>query len=262
MILRDAIHPQTFPTVGHIVATRFNLRMFRDRRDLSKHDVYRRWITHRINQFYEVCLPSLLEQRMKPDLWLIGMDALDKESVGDVIEAIKPHRWIKPVWQEPNDSDLAPFSRALGSEAGKFDAVATTRVDNDDALALDYIAELDGYIQSAFAADHALMDFWVAFPSGAKLVEGGFYHYMHSTPHFLTRVTRGMPPEEHVLTINHSHLYGKGRKVFTPLTSHPMWLQNVHGENLSNRASAGALEFTPQRRVAELFGLKTISGPG
>jgi hypothetical protein len=88
-----------------------------------------------------------------------------------------------------------------------------------------------------------------------QLAGAQFYH-PDSKPHFLTRVTREPQAEETALSINHSQLWADPeRQVFTQLSTHPMWLQHVHAENLLNKELARGLELGPYERIAARFGI-------
>jgi hypothetical protein len=85
VLLNDAVHPAPSPSehrIGHLLLTRFNLRIFRDRRDLGEESGYDRWLRHRIATFERTCLPSILRQKRRPDLWLLGLDGERPDLVG------------------------------------------------------------------------------------------------------------------------------------------------------------------------------------
>jgi hypothetical protein len=271
VLLNDAVHPAPAPSedsVGHVLLTRFNLRIFRDRRDLANESGYVRWLRHRINAFEQTCLPSVVRQKRRPDLWLLGLDGERPDLVADVLTMIEPYPFIQPAWQLPgveaSDASAASiislsarvFKDMIVAVAGGFEYLATTRLDNDDALATLYFQEIDQYIRAVLGRQPDIDDFWLAFPYGVQLADAQFYLYPHSKPHFLTRVSRDLQAEETALSINHSQLWADpGRQVFSPLSSHPMWLQNVHAENLLNKELAGGLALGPYERIAARFGM-------
>ena len=53
----------------------------------------------------------------------------------------------------------------------------------------------------------------------------------------------------------HSKVFDHGERVFMPMTSTPMWLQNVHGQNVLNKAHKDATVFADQAHLAQMFGM-------
>ncbi|HET9873331.1 MAG TPA: glycosyltransferase [Propionibacteriaceae bacterium] len=257
MLLSDGVYPATCDAdIGHVVVTRYNVRAHREQRGLEDAEKYRTWLEDRAHQFATVCLPSLLQQKKRPDGWFIAFDGTDREAVADIVGMLEEHPWITPVWQEEGDHQLLPLRRALSRMANRFDYIASTRLDNDDAIALNYISDADTYAR-AVLANRDLDDFWIAFTHGVQRVEDRFFSYMHAQPHFLTRVRRGgLADGQFVMGLNHTKLRtDPDREVVLPSTRFPMWLENVHGQNVLNRQIKGLLELSPAASVAARFGL-------
>jgi len=271
MLLRDSVFPGTptgahAPRLGHVVVTRYAMRVYRDRAGLTDRGEYVAWLKHRLTVFEQVCLPSVTGQKKRPDRWLLGLDHAHADDLEDLVDLVAPYPWIEPVWQHAEDDgdDLGwrlPFQRRLADLADRWDAVATTRVDNDDALALTYISDVHRYSTAVFNATPDASDFWIAFTSGAQLVDQHLYSYIHHSPHFLTRVRRTPLPDDplaDVMGVEHANVSkDPNRTVYRPLTSQPMWLENVHERNVSNADRALLVEF--DRSVLALFGLETPS---
>lgn len=263
VILRDAIWPRPAdppetPRLGHVVTTRYAMRIYRENTPREDRSEFLTWLRHRTEVFRTVCLPSVLSQTRKPSRWLLGLDGTNRGDFDELLELIEPYSWIEPVWQEENDTFHQPFVRRLRKLPASWEAVATTRVDNDDALAVTYLNQVHHYSSAVFIAEPEITDFWIAFTHGAQLVEGALHTYMHPSPHFLTRVMRLPWSDAHKasssMAINHGRLRDDpDRRVFLPLSSQPMWLQNVHGQNVSNRIQQRAVRL--DRREFALFGL-------
>ncbi len=262
MLLRDAHYPADEASsveLTHVLLTRFNMRTFREQRGIADVQSLQQWFDHRLGVFGEVCLPSVVQQSMRPHRWYVGVDGLQPQMAEPLAELCAGEPWIVLVEQGADDGIFEPFERAM-HEDGLEDAavVVTTRLDNDDALALDFVEHLDAYARAVLAPAGAPQDFWLAFPFGAQLSEGVFRSYMHTHNHFLARVvvdgvraSRGAT----ALAEPHSKVFELDQPAFTPLTSAPMWLQNVHGHNVSNKEMSGRLALGPRTRVARRFGL-------
>src|SRR3712207_712144 len=84
----------------HVVLTRYNMEFGRGKvKRRWANAERRRWLEHRLRLFTTFCLPSMLSQRRRPDVWLLGFDGQSPEAVEPVLEVVKDHPWIVPVWQ-------------------------------------------------------------------------------------------------------------------------------------------------------------------
>lgn len=260
MLLRDAVHPVARPadvSLAHVVLTRFNVRMFRDQSGIDSRAALASWVQDRTRIFIDVCLPGMVRQTRVPDLWLIGVDGLHQDLVEPLAEVCAPYSWIRLVPQaEGQDANEAMQEPLRSSDWSAFTHVVTTRLDCDDALAVDYLQSADTYARSVLAGPEPPQDFWVSFPLGAQLVGTEFSLYIHNRSHFLSRVTSADQAAQggSVLDVPHSRIFRHPAPVYTPMTSTPMWVQNVHGGNVLNGANPEALSLGPSHQVAALFG--------
>lgn len=251
MLLPDTIYPRPGPpSVGHVLMTRYNLRTFRGRVP-----DYEKYLEGRAKEFLGVCLPSVLNLERKPERWLIGFDGTQPQLVSNVVKEIEAYPWIQPVWQGEGEALLAPFEGPIREVSEKHDFIATTRMDNDDALNKLYFRKLDEYINSVFDATNSSDEFWIIYPFGVKFSRGVYYCYMYTNAHFSTRVSpSGQAHKKNVLSLNHKNIYAHSHRVYNPMTRVPMWLQNVHENNVVNSEfSGGGLELSPAERLAALF---------
>src|SRR5215204_3128119 len=76
-----------------VVATRYNLALkhFRAKAGISQDADHQRWLDERLKLFTTFCLPSMLNQKRRPHLWLLGMDGESRDAVAPVLDAIKDH---------------------------------------------------------------------------------------------------------------------------------------------------------------------------
>lgn len=266
MLLPDSVYPAatTTPTdLAHVILTRFNLRMFREQRGIDDVAGLQQWVDRRLPVFADVCLPSVVGQLSRPHRWLIGVDGLHPEMVEPLAELCAPYPWVVLVEQGADDTFREPYRRAMSrDDVPTATHVLTTRLDCDDALALDYVRTADAYAAAVLAADAAPDDFWMSFPVGAQLAKGRFRLYVHTTNHFLTRVVVAgdhVSRDATALAEAHSKVFRLGQPVFLPMTSTPMWLQNVHDHNVLNKVR-GSFALGPPPRLAEHFGIRLRGG--
>jgi hypothetical protein len=261
MLLRDAIfpvHKADDVQLHHVLLTRFNMRVFREHREIESPERLQEWVDHRLPIFLGVCLPSVTGQKRRPHRWLIGVDGMHPEMVEPLVSACAPWPWIEVVEQGADDHAAAPFTRALARVPEQATHLLTTRLDCDDALAVDHIQAVQAYTLAVLGLDERPDDFWLSMPLGAQLAGGEYSLYVHTTNHFLSRVvdaSRAGRADANALYGKHPRLFDNGQPVFMPMTSTPMWLQNVHGQNALNRARDGAPAFASPGQIGQMFGL-------
>lgn len=261
MLLRDAtypVHKAEDARFHHVVLTRFNMRLLRASRGIETAEQLRQWVDDRMREFLAVCLPSITGQERTPHRWLIGVDGLHPEITAPLVEACAPWPWIEIIEQREGDEVEDAFARALSRTPSSATHLVTTRLDCDDALSVDHVRVGQAYARSVLGRPDAPESFWLSMPVGAQLVGSEFSLYMHTTNHFLSRVVtadRAAEVGATALSGMHSRVLDHGDQVFTPMTSTPMWLQNVHGQNVLNKARKDAIVFADPAQVAQTFGL-------
>jgi hypothetical protein len=201
--------------LSHVLLTRFNTRLDDDTPPPPE-----TWLRSRLELFDQYALPSVAQQDVPPDSWLIFCDA---GSPGWFREEF-PDRL--PVWAEPVWLD-GPFStdKAAAAVAARVATpwVITTRMDNDDCIARNYL----GAVRAAFASSREFIN----FTAGLQFEGGRLYRRLDPSNAFLSLAEPAVGLttvfiDWHDRVANHGPL----RQVRTP----PMWIQIVHGENLAN----------------------------
>lgn len=206
----------------HLLITRFNVRVYVDRP--ASED----WLRHRLHYFNSICCASVMSQTSRNFKWIVLFDAERDSWFQSEVQNLSQKGLFEPVWVD------GVFSQAMiASVAGEYSSaewLITSRLDNDDAIAKDYIAE----VQSQFEGQ--LMEF-VNFQSGFQLTDSGrllsrvdpsnpFIALIEKRSDHAPKTVYGWPHNE---VGRHANL----RQV----KSHPMWLQMIHGRNLGNQAT-------------------------
>lgn len=227
------------------------------------------WISARTKIFRDVCLPSVLSQKLRPDLWLLGCYEGDRPDLAELEHLIAPHSWIKIAWQGAGESKAEQagscFARYLktATETTSVSHILTARVDNDDALGTGFFKLMSEYA-AAVLKHRPERDFWLSPPVGAQARDGRYFYYMHTRPHFLLRCVDmeafSSDPRLHALSLNHGHIFAGDRNVYVPITDKPIWLQYVHGANLLNRPLPGLPEVAHVEAANAWFGLSSPPG--
>lgn len=215
--------------VDHILLTRFSAVLRPGAEPMPES-----WLRYRLGFFYDACLPSVLRQRgAGPFRWLVLFDDRCPEDFREDVEDLA-HEAFTPIWtHEPfrRDSFAAPV--AAVSDAAY---LLTTRIDSDDAMAVDFMAA----VQREFGCEERL---FVNFPAGLQIDRGGgVYRSRNASSPFLSLIERRVPGRlpDTVYAVPHARArrHAPVRQVPAP----PMWIQVVHGLNLANIVNGGRVD--------------------
>ena len=212
----------------HIILTRYNLAIDVD--DGRNLDVG--WLDGRRVLFEKYCLPSLMNQSCDDFVWLMFCDYRTDDAHKRDFE-----RWqaqcpqMRVVYLPFGDDDFyrSRFSDEVRLAAADADYVITSRVDSDDALALDFVR-----MTQRSAAKTGFAPQIICFPNGQQYFER--YHtklnIRYPDNHFISRVEVGTDVHT-VLGFDHRYAadYGDVRYYCSDCV---MWCQTVHGSNISN----------------------------
>ncbi|WP_196804863.1 glycosyltransferase [Methylopila sp. M107] len=244
--------------------TRFSMALpgFREAGGTQQAQAFENYLRLRIPIFRSFCLASMRAQSEPPARWLIGFSPETRAQVEPLIEELKGEDWIVPVWQDTSggvpERARRTFARAIRSLIGpEHRFVLSTRLDNDDAIAIRYGEAALSYAAAVLADRPDADDFWISFPIGAQFDGRRCSLFTLTNSPFLTRcesVERflggagGTAYEG-----NHLRVFERGM-VHLPITRGPMWLQVVHSSNVIN----GSKRLTAFRRgeaVLRSFGV-------
>ncbi|MEO7061282.1 MAG: glycosyltransferase [Lapillicoccus sp.] len=205
--------------VDHVVLTRFNVRM-----DTYEHPPTG-WLDGRIDLFEQYCLPSVRAQTTQGFTWLLFFDSETPTESLARMRALAEDGLFDVVLVE------GQFTRARAAEHVQSRARApfliTTRVDNDDAVATDFIQT----VQAQFGRQD--LEF-VNLVDGAQLWEGRTYLRPYTKNPFVSLVERRTDRPPHTVFISRHFAVDETGPVLNVRTRHPMWLQVVHGGNVLN----------------------------
>jgi hypothetical protein len=205
----------------HVVLTRFSAVHVAGQAPMPD-DLLR----YRLGFFREACVPSVRAQTEPDFRWLVFLDDRCPDDFRAEMEDLATGVF-EPVWGHRLFWD-GVFRDAV---AERTDAayLLTTRFDSDDALARDFVAS----VQARFSRQDGL---FVNFTRGLQVDRSGrVYRYDHSSNPFLSYVEQRRP---HVLPTTvfgprgHSSVRDHGPVL--EVRAAPMWLQVIHGGNLSN----------------------------
>jgi len=217
----------------HYLITRFNLTNddWREKHN-ADNPISEDWLDKRIKIFETYCFPSVKNQANTDFDWLVLFDSKT------------PDRYRKNIadWkgQLPNfrplfingflDLNKAILNYINDTAAKDNEFIITTRLDNDDAIHVDFIKT----IQENFKPQLGVIDLIKGYqlilkPNGqhdARLIEAAF------NP-FISVISR-LPNFKSVLS--EEHHYWKDYHSSITIKDQRLWIQFVHGGNVLNRA--------------------------
>ena len=247
----------------HVIMTRFNLATPGKESSIRNRTG---WLEGRFDLFEKYCLPSVAAQSSSRFQWIIYFDEGTPAVFRSRIEALRKVFPFIPYYTGLFPASGWPRS-IIETFDFKTDALLTTRLDNDDALASDFVERLHAEIVKHAAADGAYN-----FENGFVLSNGKLYCLTHPHNAFFSFLA---PYGEHMTTapsIQHMELARHGK--IHQIGGAGGWMQIVHGGNVSNkirgsRVSSSALsnyfpdavlnDLIPTSPGALLFD-KTVSG--
>jgi hypothetical protein len=209
--------------VAHVILTRFNLATpGRESRIRNQPG----WLEDRFELFERYCLPSVAAQTRHEFTWLIFFDAETPDAFKRRIAGCQKTYPFVPVFTGLFQS--AGWGRAVREHVeARPGWVLTTRLDNDDAIAVDFCERL------AAAARHHPGPCALNFTNGFVLSRGRVYAHRHPTNAFASYMEPLNDAVRTVCTIPHMEL---ADVVPVHQIGGPgAWLQVVHGRNVSNK---------------------------
>ena len=221
------------PRLAHTLITRFNIASPGREMPIRNRPG---WLDRRFDLFERYCLPSVAAQSERAFDWLIYFDEATPDTYRERIERARELFAYTPIFV--GSFDMAQSARDIATDGAK---VVTTRLDNDDAMARDFIARVQA------AASEAEPGTVLNFPRGLALRGGRAFSAFDESNPFASLVEDTAAPVRTIWSAPHDALGRDWRVV--QIDAPPMWLQVVHGENVSNRikgarVSAGALRQT------------------
>lgn len=234
----------------HVLMTRFNLATPGRESDLRNRPG---WLQRRFELFERYCLPSVAAQTLKNFRWVIYFD---ENTPVDFRTRIEAARTVAPF--TPYFTGLFPASgwprslHELMPEAERTPWLLTSRLDNDDALARDYVARLHAALARLDIPERMTFN----FTEGFVLSNGRLYAHRHDSNAFASWLEPFAPDALTAMGIRHMHFADHGP--VAQIDGRGAWLQVVHEENVSNRVrgrrvspEAGRERF-PERIMGEL----------
>jgi Putative rhamnosyl transferase len=248
--------------LDHILLTRFNLPSVGHESLVRARE---NWLKNRVVLFERYCLPSVAAQSCQRFLWIIYFDPHSPAWLLDWIHGHERQGHFHPYFREnvPRKDLLSDIRAAVGHQQGA--DLLTTNLDNDDALAADFVTRIQG---TARVGDR------MAIYIGDGLIgrSGALYRQVDRYNAFCSVRESWDAP---VTCWADWHNLLPEQMPAVVLRGNPGWLQVVHGANVSNRvrgrrtrptqhrpAFPGLLDDLPEPAMRQIASDTFVSGPG
>jgi len=221
----------------HFIITRFNVNIY----DIDfPARLEETWLAERFDLFQRFCFPSIRAQHNQNFTWLVLFDEQTPMQYKAVINAYAKYENFVPLY-------CGAFKAINPTVAGKMQEMApaaewflSTRVDNDDALAVGYTHVVQEVVNRMSEEQLKPSDtLYINFPKGLQWFEGDYYDFEDATNAFVSFIERRHDPHT-VYWVEHCDIY-KVAPVIQAETK-PLWLQNVHDLNVYNYVRGEKLE--------------------
>lgn len=211
----------------HVILTRFNLATPGRESKLRNEPT---WLSHRFELFEKYCLPSVAAQTCRDFDWLIFFDEATPQAFKDRIEAARKVFPFTAIYTPLFPSEGWRLASLAVVKADPRSALLTTTLDNDDAIAADFVERLQqcaaGHLQDAPLAFN--------FRNGLVLSGGNLYFHQHESSAFRTLLE---PYGDSLRTAaDVPHMEMGDHFTIRQIDGEPGWLQVVHERNVSNKA--------------------------
>jgi hypothetical protein len=208
----------------HVVMTRFNLATPGRESDIRNRPG---WLAERFDLFERYCLPTMAAQTEQAFRWVIYFDEGTPAEFRARIEACRAVRDFTPYFTPLFPADGWPRSlRETIADPAPW--LLTTRLDNDDGLAVDFVARLHAAVRAAPRVPSSFNFTRGFIMQGPRLY--GMQHPSNAFASWLEPWGEGMRTAP---SIHHMHIAEHGP--VTQIDGPGAWLQVVHGGNVSNR---------------------------
>jgi len=229
---------------SHFIITLFNLRNF-PKSNNHDYDNWVKWTRDRIELFKEYCLPSLINQSCKAFKWLIYFDTDTPEEFNEFLKELSLFSFIDICYSKGITDFTENYIQEVKKRTGKsIKWIITTRIDNDDSLHKDAIK----IIQESFVEKNK---FLISLASGyiLNINDRTLSHYYYPMSPFISLIEasdneiKGVYETEHtkwdslrlsVFKEIRLEYFNKEARKSRFILNKPLWIQTVHGENVSN----------------------------
>ena len=220
-----------------------------ERIDIRTDSVY---LSKRFELFEKYTVPSIKMQTNQHFYWVVLFSHALPDKYRQKVEKIQetlPN--LLPLFLSDDDEPQIAILNLISKY--QFETLITSRIDNDDAVHLDFIDTIQRHISIPTTSE------LIIFPNGLQYdcTKQLMTHYHFPNNHFSTLVIANSCPIKTILDYDHMKI-----NRFFPTRflnkEKPMWLEVVHDGNILNRMYLKFETLTFDFEKLELFGQKNI----
>lgn len=186
------------------------------------------WLTRRFALFEEICLPSMAAQSSEDFYWIVYFDEHTPDLLRERIESLRRIVPFIPYFSGlfPSEGWVRSVEEVVPSRSA---LLLSTRLDNDDALARDYVVRVRAEVERYTGPLPVSLN----FQNGFIRTDDALYSTRHPRNAFFSRLCKWEPGMVVASEIQHMNLDRHGPVV--QIDGPGAWLQVVHGQNVSNK---------------------------
>ncbi|HVH03085.1 MAG TPA: glycosyltransferase, partial [Amaricoccus sp.] len=211
----------------HVILTRFNLAT------PGRESAIRNqpgWLAGRFELFERYCLPTLAAQTVRDFRWIVYFDEATPAPFRARIEACRRvadfHPYFTPIF--PGERWGVSVRGILGAEGGAVPWLLSTRLDNDDGLAVDFVARVQAAVAGFGAPRRAAFNV-----TNGYVFDGRRAYALGHPSNAFASLLEPWEAARTVSDVQHMRLAEEGPVV--QVAGPGGWLQVVHGGNVSNK---------------------------
>jgi len=227
------------PPFRHFLLTRFSVAIFGSR------FCDRTWLDRRFELFEKYCFPSVQAQSNQSFEWLVFFDSSLPEDLRARVTTYAQFPPFRPIYVKGvRRNSLREVMQGLAISS---EYIITSRLDNDDALAIGYIEA----VQKCFAKQK--FEF-INIPNGYIWDGSRAYSVRHTSNGFVSLIERTDRCKT-ALKFDHRKVAKHGRLL--QVENMPGWVLVVHGDNVANSVQGTPVLDTEWKRH---FGVSALRG--
>lgn len=241
----------TNQNVSHFILTRFNLLLWTKDKEGCKVRTSE-WLVHRFELFERYCLPSIVGQTCQDFTWIVLFDSTTPDRFKEkIIEYQKRCHQLIPVFVRPEDGlHFAHFFKnsvvgKCNKGVSKCEKVLTTYLDNDDALNVEYVEDIQRRAASSPVGT------FITYDDGYQFFTDHDYvmriHYPRN--HFISVVERADDTLRTVYGYGSHYFINASRMRIEHVKNLPMWCEVIHEKNMGNDAYFLTAKMTRQKNI-------------
>lgn len=238
----------------HYLITRFNVRINSMKtKQLDKKDICvdPDYLKNRFAIFEKYTVPSVINQTCKNFEWIVLFCYDTPIEFKNKISDMQEKKYFTPIYIKDDDNQASIISNYIKKDNAN--GYVISRIDNDDALNVEYIEEVQNYISNT-----DFDNFVISFPNGIQyeLEKKIASKYYFPSNHFLTLCQ--LSREGDLLNIfDYNHMdISNNFTIKYACENKLLWMEIVHASNITNRMHIKIKDIIKRETILQDYGIK------